>query len=84
MIDRLNAWLLSAVAVLGLSSVIATPLVVSEQSHHTDQKICAVTQHQNAEVRDFLAGLLTNPTVSGQARLQVEKAALLHFPIEQC
>lgn len=84
MMDRLNTWLLVAAAFVGLGSIATTSILVSEANHRDDKQLCALSQAENKQTRDFIADLLRDPKTSAATRIQVEGIALKHFPQRQC
>lgn len=80
MIDRLNAWLVLLVIVIGGASI-GTSVVVAAR---TDSKVCAVSNTQGDRTRRFLDDLLKDPSVTADARAKVAALALKDFPHQTC
>jgi len=83
-LDRLNAWLVVIAVFVGVGSVSTTIVLTSRSDEHNKRQACVLVQRSNAQTRDFVSAILSDPSVDVGTRTRVSGLAFKYFPIEDC
>lgn len=78
--NHVNIWLAVLAIVIGLGSIGATTVISRQTTDHSKREICIEETRQNKQVRDYIAGLVSDPTTPTDVRAKAVAAALVSFP----
>lgn len=84
MTHRLPTWLAVLAVVIGLGSIGTTYSMNQHQAHEDHRVVCGLVDQQNGKTREFVAKLVSDPSVPAAYRAQITELALRQFPQQSC